>query len=74
MGRVFGKIKQIQCNLYLARRREYCLDFFHLQVAVDIFKGITDEDARYLAEKLEFQGPLLEEVGYLDRNSCTCKN
>lgn len=32
------------------------------KVAVDIFQGITDTDARYLAEKLEFQGPLLEEA------------
>ena len=31
-------------------------------MAVDIFKGIPDKDARYLAEKLEFKGPLLEQV------------
>ncbi|KAJ7377863.1 Succinate--CoA ligase [GDP-forming] subunit beta, mitochondrial [Desmophyllum pertusum] len=35
---------------------------FHCQVAVDIFKGIRDQDARYLAEKLEFKGPLLEQA------------
>ena len=39
------------------------LDFaFFCQLAVDIFKGIPDEDARYLAEKLEFKGPLLDQV------------
>ncbi|XP_068759085.1 succinate--CoA ligase [GDP-forming] subunit beta, mitochondrial-like [Montipora capricornis] len=32
------------------------------KVAVDIFKGIQHEDALYLAEKLEFKGPLLEEA------------
>ncbi|KAL9959399.1 hypothetical protein ACROYT_G032721 [Oculina patagonica] len=32
------------------------------KVAVDIFKGIQDKDARYLAEKLEFKGPLLEQA------------
>ena len=31
-------------------------------MAIDIFKGITDVDARYLAEKLEFEGPLLDQV------------
>lgn len=38
---------------------------FYYQVAVDIFKGIQDKDARYLAEKLEFKGPQLEQVSLL---------
>lgn len=33
-----------------------------MKVAIDIFKGIQDTDAKYLAEKLEFKGPLLDEV------------
>ncbi|KAK2571248.1 Succinate--CoA ligase [GDP-forming] subunit beta [Acropora cervicornis] len=32
------------------------------KVAIDIFKGIQDTDAKYLAEKLEFKGPLLDEA------------
>lgn len=32
------------------------------KVAVNIFDGIQDKDARYLAEKLEFKGPLLEQA------------
>ena len=37
-------------------------NIFDYQVAVNIFDGIQDKDARYLAEKLEFKGPLLEQV------------
>ena len=37
-------------------------NIFYYQVAINIFKGIQDKDARYLAEKLEFKGPLLEKV------------
>ena len=36
-----------------------------MKVAIDIFKGIQDTDAKYLAEKLEFKGPLLDEVNSL---------
>ncbi|CAH3193786.1 unnamed protein product [Porites evermanni] len=32
------------------------------KLAVDIFKGIPDVDARYLADKLEFKGPMLEQA------------
>ena len=39
-----------------------CSNIFDYQVAVNIFDGIQDKDARYLAEKLEFKGPLLEQV------------
>ena len=37
-------------------------------MAVNIFKGIEDKDARYLAEKLEFKGPMLEQVSSLDND------
>ena len=42
-----------------------CSNIFDYQVAVNIFDGIQDKDARYLAEKLEFKGPLLEQVRWL---------
>lgn len=35
------------------------------QVPVDIFKGVSDEDAKWLAEKLEFKGTLVEQVGLM---------
>ena len=64
--REWGKFPQNKANPMqsLSCKKSWILSrLFYLQVAIDIFKGITDEDARYLAEKLEFQGPLLEEVG-----------
>ena len=36
--------------------------FILYQLAVDIFKGIPDVDARYLAHQLEFKGPLVDQV------------
>ena len=35
------------------------------QEPIDIFTGITDEQARRMAGNLKFEGPLLDEVGEL---------
>ena len=36
------------------------------QIPVDILEGVTGEQARKMAENLEFKGPALDEVKSLD--------
>lgn len=38
----------------------WCL--YILQIPVDVLEGITDRQARKMAENLEFKGPALDEV------------
>ena len=43
----------------------YIFSSFFSQSPIDIYKGMTDEQAREMAENLEFKGPTLEIVSHM---------
>jgi len=43
-----------------------------LQIPVDIMEGMTDAQARQMAENLEFRGPARDEVSTSATESCEC--